>query len=103
MAKQEAGVTAMADDAHVDKLAPPAADAGQGAALDGFVERESLGERLSRHPVMTMAIAVAVGAIAANVISGLIGGSRLRSVLERDALERLRMAQRLDPYGDPLA
>lgn len=86
----------MADDAR-----PPINEAGKGAD-PGQESRESLGEFLSKHPVVTVAVAVCVGAVVANSAATLFGGRR-RALLERSAYNQLRMAQRLDPYGDPLA
>ena len=46
------------------------------------------------------AVCVVIGALAANIWAHRFG--RTRSELEKQALHQLRLAQRLDPYGDTL-
>lgn len=65
-----------------------------------FRRPRPLAEKLAAEPLVTAAVCVLIGAVAANIWAHRFG--RTRSQLEKDALRKLNLAQRLDPFGEPL-
>jgi hypothetical protein len=88
----------MVEDPHHHTVIPLNARASEPIAP--FHKPRPLAEKLASQPLITAAVCVVVGAIAANIWAHRFG--RTRSELEKQALHQLRLAQRLDPYGDTL-
>lgn len=65
-----------------------------------FRKPRPLTDKLAEEPLITAAVFVLLGAIAANMWAHRFG--RTRSRLEQEALRNLNAAQRLDPFGEPL-
>lgn len=63
---------------------------------------QTIAQKLAERPVTTAAICILLGAFAAESIALLFARARARNALERSALRNLRLAQGLDPRGDPL-
>jgi hypothetical protein len=63
---------------------------------------QSIVQRMVDRPVTTAAIFVLLGAFAAEGIALLFARAHARTALEKSAIRNLRLAQELDPHGDPL-
>jgi hypothetical protein len=64
---------------------------------------KSITEKMVERPVTTAAIFILLGALAAEGLALLFARAQARNALEKAALRNLRLAQSLDPRGDPLA
>jgi hypothetical protein len=64
---------------------------------------QSFVQKMVERPVTTAAIFVLLGAFLAEGAALFFARAQARNALEKSALRNLRLAQRLDPRGDPLA
>jgi hypothetical protein len=94
----------MADDTHSHILSPQE----DASAIEGSEPEVSgrppidLGAMLAKRPLVTALIGVAAGIVAINLLDLFTGRAKRRSELEQSALQQLRRAQRLEPFGDQL-
>jgi hypothetical protein len=92
----------MADEAHNHTVIPFSAAGGVNRdpkPIAPFRRPRPLAEKLAAEPLITAAVCVLIGAVAANIWAHRFGRTRAR--LEREALHKLDLAQRLDPFGEP--
>ena len=92
----------MSDEAHNHTVIPLSAAGGvngEPRPIAPFRRPRPLAEKLAAEPLVTAAVCVLVGAVAANLWANRFG--RTRAQLEKDALLKLNLAQRLDPFGEP--